>query len=94
MKKENQNPNTRQAKRSRVEKQVKLQAVFTPRTANTNNKICSMKRDNVSTKNYWMLTGEKHITIAKQKSGEQNEWMVEIPKKDFNRIIKFYETGK
>jgi len=66
----------------------------TPKTANTEKKICSMERDNYATKDFWLLTHEKHIVIAKQRAGEQAEFMVEIPKKDFNRLIKFYETGK
>jgi phage I-like protein len=68
--------------------------MLTPKTANTEEEICKLNRDNVSTKNYWFLVEENHITLAKQKSGEQAEAAISIPKKTFNAFIKFYETGK
>lgn len=65
---------------------------LTPQTANTFNKICSLERDNVHYKDYWILVSEKKVTIAKQKSGEKAEFIESIPKSVFNRFIKFY-TG-
>jgi hypothetical protein len=71
---------------------------LTPKTANTFNQICKLKRDNVSTRNSWMsLAGDgnaKHISIYNQKSGEKATGSVTLTKKEFERFIKFYETGK
>ena len=91
-KKETQN--TRQAKRSRVQKPVILASKLTPKTANTNEKICKMKRDNISLKDYWLLVNPSSVSISKQRLGEKGEWLIEIPKRQFNRMIKFYETGE
>jgi hypothetical protein len=63
---------------------------LTPQIANTLKKICSLPRDNISYKDYWILVGEKQVTIAKQKKGEPAEVVLGIPKSVFNRFIKFY----
>jgi len=67
---------------------------LTPKTANTDEKICKMKRDNILLKEYWLLVNPNTVSISKQKLGEKGEWLVEIPKREFNRMIKFYETGE
>ena len=62
----------------------------TPKTANTCKKLGTLKRDNISTKDFWMLVHTNHITIAKQQSGEHPEFIFNIPKKNFNKMVKFY----
>lgn len=70
---------------------------LTPKTANTFKKICKLKRDNVSTRNSWIMIGgdgdPNHITIQNQKVGHEGTGSVVLTKKEFERFIKFYETG-
>ena len=69
-----------------------------PREARTFNQIVGIPRDNVATPGYWfMLGGEgftNRVTIAKQRTGEAAEWMVHVPRRDFERFIDWYNTGK
>lgn len=67
---------------------------LTPRTANTFRKVCKLQRDNISTRNSWMLLGGTHVSITNQKTGENPTGNVKLTKKEFERFIKFYETGK
>lgn len=67
---------------------------LTPQTANTENKLCQLKRDNLTYKGHWVMVSEGSVCITKQKMGEEPEWQIEIPKSIFNRFIKFYQTGK
>lgn len=73
---------------------VKTKVKLTPKTANTFNKICQLKRDNVSTRKSWMLIDERGISICNQKIGETNTGKVRLTRKEFERFIKFYNTGK
>jgi len=65
-----------------------------PKTANTFNRICGMKRDNVTTSKSWMIINVKHVTITNQRSGESLTGQVSLTKKEFEKFIRFYETGQ
>jgi hypothetical protein len=68
---------------------------LTPKTANTFNKICKLERDNVSTANSWLLlNGGNKLTICNQRNGDLATGEVTLTKKEFERFIRFYETGK
>ena len=54
------------------------------RRANTLDKICSVRRDNISSGKYSILTDEKKVYLW---SGEER---LSLPKKDFNRLIDWY----
>ena len=70
-------------------------ATLTPKTANTFNKICKLKRDNVHTRKSWILLElPNRIIISNQRSGEERTGKVTLTKKEFERFIKFYETGE
>ena len=58
-------------------------------TKNVNDVIKYLSRDNYSTKKYWILVGD-HITLTEQKSGEKPKQVININKKDFDRLIKWY----
>jgi hypothetical protein len=66
----------------------------TPKKANTFKQICKLKRDNVSTRKSWMLLHEGGVTITNQVTGKESTGEVKLTKKEFERFIKFYETGK
>jgi len=71
---------------------------LTPQTTSTFNKICKLKRDNVYTRKSWMLLagdgGTNHITIQNQKKAESATGKVVLTRKEFERFIRFYQTGK
>jgi hypothetical protein len=66
----------------------------TPKTANTFNKVCKLERDVVSTRKSWIIVSDKTISIYNQKTGEKSTGRVILTKKEFERFIKFYETGE
>ncbi len=65
---------------------------LSPQQANTESKILKLKRDNCDTPDFWILVKENLITITKQKSGQYSEGSIDIPRRVFNRFIKFYTT--
>jgi hypothetical protein len=67
---------------------------LTPKTANTFNKICKLKRDNVSTRFSWISISPNGVHIRNQKSGHPSTGQVDLTRKEFERFIRFYETGK
>lgn len=70
-----------------------MSKALTPKTANTFNKICKLRRDNISTRKSWLSITENIVSIYNQKSGEAPSGKIELTKKEFERLIKFYETG-
>lgn len=72
----------------------KIATPITPRTANTTKKLISMKRDNIDYKGFWILVDEDGVCITEQNVGEKPKASIRIPKTVFNRLVKFYETGK
>lgn len=42
---------------------------LSPIDANSNNKVCSLNRDNLSTKDYWIIADDISISLYKQKNG-------------------------
>lgn len=72
-----------------------METKLTPKTANTNAKIRKLKRDNISTRKSWLsLSGDgKTLNITNQKNGEERTGTVTLTYKEFERFIKFYETG-
>jgi len=66
----------------------------TPMEAKTFNDICSLKRDNLTAGGYWIILNELGITICKQNPGEEPTQEITIPRKSFNRMVKWYTTGK
>lgn len=71
-------------------RKVKNSKRISPREVTRESAIIKLKSDNISTKKFWALIHGRHITIAKQANGEQADFMIEIPKKDFNTIIDWY----
>lgn len=61
---------------------------LTPKTANTFNKLCKLKRDNLHTSKSWILVEENSVSIRNQKSGEESTGNITLTKKemDWQRI--------
>lgn len=64
---------------------------YSPRTANTNDKVCSLRRDNAAYGEYWILVDEDQLTIVKQKLGESPTESITLDKATFNKMIAFYQ---
>jgi len=76
----------------------KPKKVLTPREARTWKQIEALPRDNVDTVNCWMLLGGSgdcgEVTIARQRTGEAAQGIVKLPRREFERMIDWYNTGK
>ena len=64
-----------------------------PREAKTFEQICKLKRDNVSTTEYWIEVDELVVTLCKQRLTNPPEERIDIPRKDFNTLVDWYNTG-
>ncbi|WP_458788907.1 hypothetical protein [Dyella jiangningensis] len=61
-----------------------------PRTARTDAEVCSLRRDNVTYGDFWMLVTGDEVTIAHQEPGEKAHGVVTMDKATFNRMLAFY----
>ena len=64
---------------------------YSPRTANTNDKVCSLRRDNASYGDYWILVEENQLTITQRVPGQSAEASITLDKATFNKMIAFYQ---
>lgn len=67
---------------------------LTPKTAQSRTDVLNMKRDNVDTKSSWMIFDYPKIIIANQRNGENSTGKVTLSRDEFERFIRFYETGR
>lgn len=65
-----------------------------PIDALTENQIFHLKRTNLDTPDYWLNVSPDHVCLTKQRSGEPATESINIPRKDFNRLARWYVTGK
>lgn len=65
-----------------------------PIDAKTFKQICSLSADNHETRDYWILLDEGVICLAKQRSGQDPTHEMRIPKRDFDKLVRWYMTGK
>jgi hypothetical protein len=66
---------------------------LTPATAKTLNQICKLPRDNVGGRNWWTIIDVGHVVMCQQKKGEEPTGKVEMSRRDFERLCKWYMTG-
>lgn len=65
-----------------------------PIDAKTFSQICKLSLDNLSTRGHWLLIDEGRVVLAKQKAGEPCEAKIEVPKAEFDRMVRWYVTGR
>jgi hypothetical protein len=63
---------------------------MSPRNAKSELKIMSLKTDNISTPNFWLLLHKDSITLTKQKTGESSTEKITITREAFNKFIDWY----
>ena len=88
---------TKQKSKPKTQKQMKaissnamLPAVIAPIDARNEKGRLRLREDNTSTENYWLLLNDGHITLANQRSGENMVWWAQIPRKEWDKIVKRY----
>ena len=52
--------------------------------------LCRITRDNFDAGEFWIITDSVEVTIAHQIAGEEAKAMVTIPRREFNRLIRWY----
>ncbi|MFH0938955.1 MAG: hypothetical protein V1899_06715 [Planctomycetota bacterium] len=66
-----------------------------PRDARTDKQMDGLKTDAYDTPGFWIsLNYGEGIILSKQHAGEPEEWTVEIPMRDFNRLIDWYNCDQ
>ena len=68
-------------------------AMLAPIEAKTFSQICRLPRDNYDTAGYWILVDQKTIHFAEQRNGEIATQKMAIPKREFDRLVRWYMTG-
>ena len=66
---------------------------LTPINAKTFDQICDLKTDHIDSKHHWLLLDEGSVTIAEQTNGKPAKAMIDIPRRTFDRFIRWYLTG-
>ncbi len=64
---------------------------LSPQEATSYKKLQTIN-NNIITRNYWMFVKNNYVTIVKEKDDVVGRQVIEIPRKDFNKLIKFYTT--
>lgn len=63
---------------------------ISPMDASSVSTIVRMRSDNASAGDYWIIHDGSIVTLAHQKVGGMCTESVNIPRKDFNRLIRWY----
>lgn len=67
---------------------------LTPREARTEKQQLRLTRDNVSTRDYWMMLNGGTVVLSKQRSGQPRTEAITISRAAFERFIDWYNTGQ
>lgn len=63
-----------------------------PKTARTLADHCTLRSDNYSVGDAWIISDGDTVSIVKQKQGEPSTGEVTLTKQQFNRMIRWYQT--
>lgn len=66
----------------------------TPREAHTLDAICELPEDNWTAEAHWLLLNEDFVAIVKQRMGEEPAAEIEMPRRDFDAMIDWYNGVK
>lgn len=69
---------------------------MTPINCKTLQDACSMPRDNIDVGDFWILldTETGSVYLSEQPSGEPRKQRIEIPKATFDKLVRWYVTGR
>lgn len=65
-----------------------------PIEARTHDQICSIPRDHLDTKYFWLLIETNRVILCEQKTGEASKGSLSIPRAEFDRLARWYVTGR
>lgn len=65
---------------------------ISPRQARTEKQVCSLRRDNKTADDFWMLIDGRDVTIVHQQQGTSPRASITIPRATFNRLVRWYTT--
>jgi hypothetical protein len=52
--------------------------------------VLTLRRDNYTAGDYWILADGDTVTVCAQKVGESPIGSVTIPREEFNRLVRWY----
>ena len=64
------------------------------RSAKTFDELCALHRDNYSTKHFWISADGHTVSLYEQTSGEAPKAEINIPRRQFNALIDFYQRDQ
>lgn len=65
-----------------------------PRDAKTSKQMCSLETDNCDTMAGWILLDYGFVIIHAQRSGEDSEGRLRLPRAQFNKLIDWYNKDQ
>jgi len=69
---------------------MRTKTKLSPREARTLREVGSLKQDNKSTLDAWILTDQKYVWIYNQRNGQEARGHIMLTKKQFNQLIDWY----
>lgn len=63
---------------------------LSPSQVRTERHLLSLRRDNKTAGDFWMLVGEDQVTLCHQAVGNPPVGDVTIPRAEFNRLLRWY----
>jgi hypothetical protein len=67
----------------------KRAASYSPATCNET-QLCRITRDNKDAGDFYIITDSYWVWLSEHKRGEQRKQRIEIPRKEFNKLIRWY----
>lgn len=65
-----------------------------PQQARTEKAMLSLARDNIGGKDWWFILDPFEVVICNQRSGEEPTGKVRLRRRDFDRLVRWYTTGR
>ena len=73
-------------------RRVRTKEMLRPSKIMTFAQVLNLRRDTFTTDNGWILIQRNDVIIARQQSGYSVEAMVSLPKREFDKMVRFYLT--
>jgi hypothetical protein len=66
--------------------------MYSPSEAKTVDQLCQLQTDHFDSKHYWFMPHDSsnQVTIVKQTSGQSSTQEIQIPRRTFDQMIKWY----
>ena len=74
-------------------KRMKKRRKGPPIAARTSKALRALRRDNLASGDFWMWLDLREVTFAAQIVGHQPTAKITIPRRHFDRFVRWYTTG-